>query len=234
MAKLNYLSKVMYVLIPLVVCIFLVIARDGTTNAPWKAQLYQLVMYWSILVSTFFWVIVSPVWLVTRYEIRNKYLLMVVGLVLIIPIWFAMMSLRNLGPWLLLGVMMVVWIADSAAYFVGKRFGRHKLAPMISPGKTWEGVFGALIAVTIYALILCTILNESYWLVVGLWAITVLSIMGDLLESLMKRQAGVKDSGSILPGHGGVLDRIDGLTSTLPLAVFYIYFPLYSVWLMHG
>lgn len=143
------------------------------------------------------------------------------------PTWLALVSMRGISPWLLLVVMAAVWIADSTAYFAGRRFGKHKLAPQISPGKTWEGVLGAWLGVSLYGVILCYSLSLSYWTIVGLLGITVLSIMGDLLESLVKRQAGVKDSGSLLPGHGGVLDRIDGLTSTLPLVMFFIYFPTY-------
>lgn len=121
-------------------------------------------------------------------------------------------------------ILMAVWIADSAAYFAGKRFGKHKLAPLISPGKTWEGVLGAWVAVSIYGVCLCLFLGISrhyyqFWIIVGLWGITISSIIGDLLESLVKRQASVKDSGTLLPGHGGVLDRIDGLTASLPLAL---------------
>jgi len=142
-----------------------------------------------------------------------------------------LVDLQSAGAALLLGIMAAVWIADSAAYFAGKRFGKHKLAVKISPGKTWEGVVGAWIAVSIYGAVLCVSLHINYWLIVLLWGVTVLSIMGDLLESLVKRHANIKDSGSILPGHGGMLDRIDGLTSSLPLATFFLYFPLYyAIW----
>ncbi len=185
------------------------------------------VMFYSILAATLFWLLVAPVWLMFRFNIRQPAILAVIGFVVLFPTWLALVSMRGISPWLLLTVMAAVWIADSAAYFSGKRFGRHKLAPQISPGKTWEGVFGAWLTVTAYGLIICYSLSLSYWVIVGLFGITVLSIMGDLLESLVKRQAGVKDSGSLLPGHGGVLDRIDGLTSSLPLVMFFIYFPTY-------
>jgi phosphatidate cytidylyltransferase len=161
-------------------------------------------------------------------------LLAIVGWLILLPTWMAVVSLREVSPWLLLGIISAVVIADSAAYFAGKRFGKHKLAPLISPGKTWEGVAGAWIAVSIYGFALCQILGIDYWLIIGLWGITVLSIMGDLLESLVKRHAGVKDSGNLLPGHGGMLDRVDGLTSSLPLATFFVYFPLYyAAWIRH-
>jgi len=123
--------------------------------------------------------------------------------------------------------MATVWIADSAAYFAGKRFGRHKLAPSISPGKTWEGVLGACIAVALYAVAICYFFDTEYWLVLLMLGITIASVMGDLIESLFKRQAGAKDSGSILPGHGGILDRVDGLTSSLPLVTFLLLIPFY-------
>ncbi|MDZ4097826.1 MAG: phosphatidate cytidylyltransferase [Methylophilaceae bacterium] len=185
------------------------------------------VMFYSILLAVFFWLILTPAWLIARFEIRQPLMLALIGLVILFPTWLALVSMRDISPWLLLMVMGAVWIADSAAYFTGKRFGKRKLAPKISPGKTWEGVFGAWLAVSIYGLILCISMSLTYWVIVGLLGITVLSIMGDLLESLIKRQAGVKDSGTLLPGHGGILDRIDGLTSSLPLVMFFIYFPTY-------
>jgi phosphatidate cytidylyltransferase len=118
--------------------------------------------------------------------------------------------------------MFVVWLADTAAYFSGRKFGKHKLAPSISPGKTWEGVLGALALVTIYVSVIgwSTGLIKSYLMfavvILISWFWVALSVMGDLFESAVKRQAGVKDSGTLLPGHGGLLDRIDALTSTLP------------------
>ena len=127
--------------------------------------------------------------------------------------------------------MVLVWMADIAAYFSGKKFGKHKLAPSISPGKTWEGVIGAVLGVSIYAVL--AVVGAAQAKLIGLpdlkgfaglvllsWLWVALSIIGDLFESAIKRQAGVKDSGTLLPGHGGVLDRIDAMTSTLPLAAF--------------
>jgi len=128
-----------------------------------------------------------------------------------------------------LAAMATVWIADTAAYFSGRAFGRRKLAPQISPGKTWEGVYGALVAVAVYALCLVPFAREAgFGAVVGAPAIAAwvgfalllagLSVFGDLFESLLKRHAGVKDSGNLLPGHGGVLDRVDALMAAMPLA----------------
>ena len=125
--------------------------------------------------------------------------------------------------------MATVWIADTAAYFAGRAFGRRKLAPAISPGKTWEGVYGALAAVAAYALALWPAARRAGgfddsgiaplagWIAAAL-VLAALSVVGDLFESLLKRQAGVKDSGSILPGHGGILDRIDALLAAMPAA----------------
>ena len=151
-------------------------------------------------------------------------LLMLSGWLVLLPTCMAMYQLRAIDPWLLLGLMGVVWISDSAAYFTGRAFGKHKLAPSISPGKTWEGVAGALVAVFCYALMWGLMAEKAYgFSVIGLillsLILTALGIVGDLFESLMKRHAGVKDSGNILPGHGGILDRIDALTSTLPVAI---------------
>ncbi len=121
--------------------------------------------------------------------------------------------------WQLLIVMAVVWVSDTSAYFSGRAFGKRKLAPRISPGKTWAGVWGAIIGVLIYGFVLALIFSfdgmSGTMILIGL-GLVVLGIFGDLFESLLKRQAGMKDSSMVLPGHGGVLDRIDSLTSTLP------------------
>ena len=181
-----------------------------------------------LAISAMFWIVLAPVWLISRRKINHKLLMSILGMSLLLATWVALNGLQNISPWLLLAVLSTVWLADSAAYFAGKKFGRHKLAPEVSPGKTWEGVAGAMLAVTLYGLLLCYYLHISRWLIVGLWLIVVLSVMGDLFESLLKRHAGKKDSSHLLPGHGGVLDRIDGLISTLPLVLFYIYFPLFA------
>lgn len=194
----------------------------------WPDWIFDLqVLLWSVLAAVLFWLVLVPLWLVRMHREKSRLLLALAGLLVLIPAWLALVHLRNFDPRIVLAVMAVVWIADSAAYFSGKAFGKHKLAPAISPGKTWEGVAGAMLAVTIYGSILAIYLKISLWLVVGFWLLAVLSIVGDLFESLLKRQAGLKDSGQVLPGHGGVLDRIDGLLPTLPLAAFYLQFPLY-------
>ncbi|HQO15655.1 MAG TPA: phosphatidate cytidylyltransferase [Methylotenera sp.] len=187
-----------------------------------------------LAVSAVFWIIVAPAWLNTRRKINQKFFMSILGISLLLATWIALIGLHRISPLLLLSILVTVWIADSAAYFAGKNFGKHKLAPEISPGKTWEGVLGALLAVTLYGLLLCYFQHLSRWLILGLWLIVILSVMGDLFESLLKRQANLKDSSQLLPGHGGVLDRIDGLIPTLPLVLFYIYFPLFPNLQLHG
>lgn len=173
-------------------------------------------------VSAIFWLFVVPAWLVSKWTLSHPMLASVVGFVVLVPTALALVHLRAISPWLLLGVMAVVWVADIAAYFSGRAFGRHKLAPSISPGKTWEGAVGAVFAVLLFGFGVLTWQGASQpggalliASVLVLW--TAVSIVGDLYESLLKRQAGLKDSGTILPGHGGILDRIDSLTSTLPM-----------------
>ena len=131
------------------------------------------------------------------------------------------LAMVALQPLEVLLVLAVAWIADTAAYFAGRAWGRHKLAPEISPGKTWEGAAGGLIGAAAYAIILAICSAEDTELPVFVAAAALLvmvSIVGDLFESAAKRQAGVKDSGTLLPGHGGMLDRIDSATATLPVA----------------
>ena len=157
---------------------------------------------------------------------------LLVGLLVILPPWLALVQLRQAGALTLLAVMAIVWLADIAAYVFGRRFGKHKLAPTISPGKTWEGALGAAGAVVVYGFVLApglpAVLGANYALLfVVLVVVTAIGIIGDLFESLLKRQAGLKDSSNFLPGHGGVLDRIDSLTSTLPLAAMVWLSPWY-------
>jgi len=190
-------------------------------------QSMQVVIIWGVLASAAFWLLVVPFLLAFTPKINNRFIMAVLGLIAIIPFGLTLIALREINPLLLVVFAMTVWIADSAAYFAGKRFGKHKLAPSISPGKTWEGVLGAFVAITIYAALLSYLTHQSYWFVLVFWGVLILSIMGDLFESLIKRQAGIKDSGNLLPGHGGVLDRIDGLTSSLPLVMFLLTLPIY-------
>jgi phosphatidate cytidylyltransferase len=130
-------------------------------------------------------------------------------------------SLPEFGAGYVLFLLIMIAAADTGAYFSGRLWGRHKLAPQISPGKTWEGVLGAIAATLVIALsgALWFQVEPLYWMMfVGICLLTVLfSIIGDLFESMIKRQKGVKDSGNLLPGHGGVLDRIDSLTAAAPL-----------------
>jgi phosphatidate cytidylyltransferase len=123
--------------------------------------------------------------------------------------------------WLILAVMVLVWGADIGAYFSGRRFGKRKLAPRVSPGKSWEGVFGGLLA----TLLICLLVGlyrgwstlDLFLALAGTAVVVLVSVVGDLTESMFKRQSGVKDSSNLLPGHGGVLDRIDSLTAAIPL-----------------
>jgi len=176
------------------------------------------------LAATVFWLAIVPIWLAAGWRTRHPVVLGVAGWLVLVPTWLALVEMQA-APSQSLFVLGVVWIADTAAYLVGRRFGRHRLAPTISPGKTWEGVAGAGLAVAVYyALAWAAGFPQNVaWNVAGgsvvVVMVAVMSIEGDLFESWMKRQAGVKDSGTLLPGHGGLLDRIDGLTASVPAVV---------------
>ncbi len=145
---------------------------------------------------------------------------LIMGLLVLVPTWVALVYVRQQesGAWLVLLMMLIVAVADSGGYFAGRRFGRYKLASAVSPGKTWEGVAGGFIANCILALVLSFSLDMSLLLMLALVIPTSLvSVLGDLLESMLKRHAGIKDSGAILPGHGGILDRVDGVTAAAPV-----------------
>lgn len=155
----------------------------------------------------------------------------VLAVVLAAAAWLALLYFLYAGPVVLLSVLFVVWLADTAAYFAGRAFGRRKLAPHISPGKTWAGAVGAVVAVVAVAWATQRFLPAAPLFTNGLLAglglagalllaaLVAVSIVGDLFESVLKRQAGVKDSSQLLPGHGGVYDRVDALLPALPFAV---------------
>jgi len=180
-------------------------------------------------VLVLFWVVIAPRRL-SRHEARGGG--WPLAALLLFGCWLALYELRVLGAVPLLSAMAVIWVADIAAYFVGRAIGRRKLAPAISPGKSWEGAIGGFVAVVLLGLAAAMVpsLGDSLpallvakatvpGAAVVLVGIAALSIVGDLHESLLKREAGVKDSGRLLPGHGGVLDRIDALIPTMPAAL---------------
>ena len=159
-----------------------------------------------------------------------------VGLLVLWGAWLALVTARAQGLGFVLSVLCLVWVADIAAYFGGRAFGRHKLAPSISPGKSWEGVWTGMVGVLLLAwgwsvlsgpgaawgVSLFSVLTDRYglwWTAALLLLLSGMSVVGDLFESLVKRAAGVKDSSRLLPGHGGVLDRIDALLPVFPLAM---------------
>jgi phosphatidate cytidylyltransferase len=158
----------------------------------------------------------------------NVVTLSLLGAVIISSTWLSLYLLRiscTDGNSLLMYLLLLIWIADSGAYFAGRAFGKHKLAPAISPGKSIEGVLGGLIACFIFSYFALEYIGYSSSVVFLAISLTVafVSVYGDLFESLMKRKAGVKDSGSILPGHGGVLDRLDSLIAAGPFFVACLY-----------
>ena len=169
-----------------------------------------------------FWLSVVPPWLVQHWRVRSPLALGIAGWIVLVPAWLSLGRLQA-EPERLLALLGIIWLSDTAAYFAGKAWGRHKLAPGISPGKTWEGLAGACAAVAVYYVVLSNAVPAwSWWHGTGgavLFAgVTLMGVVGDLFESWVKRQAAVKDSGTLLPGHGGILDRIDSMTAALPIA----------------
>lgn len=166
----------------------------------------------------------EPGWLTTAWL---QWLLGLSGFVVLAPAWLSLALLHEHHPAMLVFLLVLVGVSDIAAYFAGRRFGKRKLAPSLSPGKSREGLWSALLAslvLTVPGMYLLG-LDKALWIYfVFLSLLTVLvAVVGDLYESLLKRRAGVKDSGTILPGHGGVLDRIDSLTAAAPGFMFGIY-----------
>ena len=204
---------------------------------------------WAAQPLTLLWILAAGVWVLgSAWLLRAgvpgwpripRALRLVLGVLGLWLAWLAVVQARVIGINFLLSVMTLVWMADIAAYFAGRSFGlrftKNKLAPSISPGKSWEGVWGGMAGVLLLGL--CWIVADARWeaavpsLYSRLWAqgagllllgalfMACMSVVGDLIESLVKRSAGAKDSSNLLPGHGGVLDRVDALLPTLPIAM---------------
>ena len=205
----------------------------------WSGLLAQgLPLLWAV--AGVFWVLAGA-WLlragVAGWPRIPKLLRLAGGLIVLWLAWLAIAQARILGIEFLLSVLVLVWVADIGAYFSGRKFGgrfsKSKLAPSISPGKSWEGVWGGMTGVVLLALgwnalggqTLYSLLAERHGLILMVLAaifMAAMSVVGDLVESLIKRSAGAKDSSALLPGHGGVLDRIDALLPTLPLAMMLV------------
>lgn len=209
-----------------VFCLAIILILLALQNVAWQFSL--------LLLAVIFWFFVAPFILAKGMNLslqKLRPLYVVLGLILLPATWFAIVFLRELGLVFLLTTMALVWVADIGAYFVGKAFGKRKLAAQISPGKSVEGAVGGLILCYVYALA-CVFFLPFESTIFGAWAIrfgwvpmllmvtllTAFSIFGDLFESQLKRLAGVKDSSHLLPGHGGVLDRVDALIPTMPIA----------------
>ena len=172
----------------------------------------------SVMYAAVLWWVFALVWIATAPARVNRVTAAVAGFLVLIPVWVALVRLHSRGPELMLFLLLLVVTADVGAYFAGRQFGRNKLAPRVSPGKTWEGVFGGVAAAVLMAAIGVWWLDVSAAPFLGLCIIAVVaSIIGDLTESLFKRHAGLKDSGSLLPGHGGLLDRVDSVTAAAPV-----------------
>ncbi|MBF0750954.1 MULTISPECIES: phosphatidate cytidylyltransferase [unclassified Pasteurella] len=199
-----------------------------------------------LLINSIGWWMLALLLVVTyplsaKYWGKNKPLQLLFAFSTLIPFIAAVLRLRlenytqdpYQGLFLLLYVFVLVWAADSGAYFAGRAFGKHKLAPNVSPGKTWEGVAGGLITAVILACAFIYLSRETLLgnrEMMGFIALSVatvaISILGDLTESMFKREAGIKDSSQLIPGHGGVLDRIDSLTAAVPFFTYFYFFVL--------
>lgn len=176
-----------------------------------------------------FWFGIAPLWLVKRWPLLPNWTGWVTGWLIMLPAWMAFYVLRPLPAMggQLLALMGIVWVADTMAYIVGKWHGKHKLADQISPGKSWEGFAGGLTGAILYSLLMDQLgympFELSRWTILFLAILLcVISVIGDLLESWFKREAGMKDSSFLLPGHGGLYDRMDGLVAVLAVSMAFL------------
>lgn len=207
----NSMHRLLYVL-------FIAVVLWVTWYAPIKLILTVNLIWW--IIATFL-IITYPK--SAPIFTQNKYVRPLMGVFTLAPCWLALIIIRSAknGAVILTFVLCLIWSADIGAYFSGKWWGKTKLIPKVSPNKTWQGCYGGILLTIIVAVIGCIVFNISLldWLIVVALAIVVaiLSIIGDLLESMLKRQVNIKDTGNYLPGHGGLLDRIDSLTAAIPI-----------------
>lgn len=197
-----------------------VVLVAGLCTWLWDAASRPLDLVFALKIVMVWW-IVAFLWLAFRSTSITRVTAGIAGIFVLVPAWTGLARLYSeleQGPALVLFVLVLVWAADVGAYFAGRRFGRLKLAPHVSPNKTWEGLIGGVAGGLLVAVV------GAWWFEFALapfvflcGAVVLISIVGDLTESMFKRHAGLKDSGSVLPGHGGVLDRIDSLTAAVPL-----------------
>ncbi|MGD9109189.1 MAG: CDP-archaeol synthase [Gammaproteobacteria bacterium] len=181
-----------------------------------------------ILIASLIWWIIAASLIITypkstKLFSQGIYARALMGVFTLVPCWLSLIIIRSAenGTAILIFILCIVWSADIGAYFSGKWWGKHKLAPKVSPNKTWQGLYGGILLAIIVAVIGCIVFNMSplSWVIVIMLSIlaVLFSVIGDLFESMLKRHINIKDIGGYLPGHGGLLDRIDSLTAALPI-----------------
>lgn len=226
--------KVAFLFVLLAVCLGLISLVD--TNMIWYQGKLNAIYHWVLSIACLWWLVSLA--MIIAYPRYSKFwqtswmIRCLFGVLTLIPTWVAVVSLRArlyevdafYGASLIFYVLGIVWAADIGAFFVGVKFGRHKLRPNVSPGKTFEGLFGGVMAsfaIIAFAALHYQVESTRIWPHLLIGGLTVgVSAMGDLNESMFKRCAGIKDSGRILPGHGGLLDRIDSLTAAFPVFAY--------------
>ncbi|HET8706390.1 MAG TPA: phosphatidate cytidylyltransferase [Pseudomonadales bacterium] len=222
----NPLARIAYVLV-IATCMYIGFELRSLASFFVPLILVVAVIFWLAYASR--WVLTYPKDIIWHQQI----ILAPLGIVVLVPAWLGLVDLqgRAEGPWYVLFTIAVVASADIGAFFTGRAFGKNKLAPAVSPGKSWEGFFGGLASSIVLALITASMLHLGGFRLIGcvllVAATAVVSVLGDLFESMLKRQRGIKDSGWVLPGHGGVLDRLDSLSAAIPLFAL-------GIWLAGG
>lgn len=186
-------------------------------------------LWWAVIATGLAWWLAAALWLrhfsfAVAPTRENTALKLAAGFLIVVPAWCGLLQVHGAadhGPWWTLFGLMLVWVADSGAYLAGSRWGRTKLAPRISPGKTWAGVYGAVVSSAVVGVVGAWLLGMRGVALAGIFVLAMLtvlaSIVGDLYESLIKRHANMKDSGDLFPGHGGMFDRLDSVFAALPV-----------------
>lgn len=222
MAKLSAVENILWTLLLLAITSFLWFnwVQFKDLSSTWLA--ITIGVFWSLMMAALYF------YPHKKDYLNNRWIRVFIGLFLLGLTFISLLLVKGLGNIYLIFLALTVIFADTGAYFSGKAFGKRKLAPSVSPGKTWEGLFGALALNGVFAVFFANffgdkmifsqegvLLNSVIWVLIT-WLISAMSVVGDLFESMIKRISGVKDSSNILPGHGGILDRLDGFTAALP------------------